>query len=294
MSTDALRIERREYKYLLSEAQVARVRDAIRPFCAMDPYAAAAPGHRYTIESLYFDTPDLALYRANDLELVDRFKLRVRRYPDAPKSPYFLEVKSRYHDTIIKSRGKVGANWAELTRDPFVSRKALGTGTAAERFVTRLHTIGARPTVVVRYSREAWASVVDDYARVTFDTRVTGQLCDPDGWHFELDPTRFRACDDATGVREDETRTILELKFTTHAPRWMMSLVERMNLMRRAYSKYGRALEATLIPEEIRTPTRSWVAARAMAREGSGRGDVGRGDLGRGDVGRRDVSRGGM
>lgn len=264
--SDALRIERREYKYLLTEAQVVRVRDAIRPFCALDPYAATATGHRYTIESLYLDTPDLGLYRANDLELVDRFKLRVRRYPDAPKSPLFLEVKSRYHDTIIKSRGKVGADWAELVRDPFVSRARLGTGTAAERFVTRLHQIGARPTIVVRYKREAWASVVDDYARVTFDTRIAGHLADPDGWHFDYDPSKFRRCDDATGVRDDQTRTILELKFTTHAPRWMMSLVERLDLMRRAYSKYGRCLEATLIPEDIRTPARIWVERHMRSR----------------------------
>ena len=259
---ETLRIERREYKYLLTCEQVEKVRDAIRPFCAMDPFAASAPGHRYAIESLYLDTPDLALYRANDIELVERFKLRIRRYPDAPGSPYFLELKQRYHDTIIKSRAKVGEDWADLARDPFVSRQRLGHGAATERFVTRVHMTGARPTVVVRYKREAWASVVDDYARVTFDTRISGQLAAPDGWHFDLDPSRFRRCDDATGVRDDQTRTVLELKFTAHAPRWMMSLVERLNLMRRSYSKYGRAIEATLIPEDIRTPARRWVDPR--------------------------------
>lgn len=274
--SEALRIERREFKFIIDEREVARVREAIRPFCVLDPHAAERADHRYTIESLYFDTPDLALYMANDIELVERYKLRVRRYPDAPGSPYFLELKARYHDTIIKSRAKVGPDWAELVRDPFVPRRRLGVAPAAERFVTHLHMIGARPTVVVRYKREAWASVVDDYARVTFDTRISGQLAEPDGWHFDLDPRRFRRCDDATGVRDLTSRTVLELKFTTQAPRWMMSMVERIGLMRRAFSKYGRSLEATLVPEEIRTPSRAWVA-RAAARRAtaeSGRGST--------------------
>ena len=258
---EALRIERREFKYIIGDSEVSRVRDAIRPFCSLDPYAAKVDGHSYTIESLYFDSPDLALYHANDVELVERFKLRVRRYPDAPKSPFFLELKARYHDTIIKSRALVGPDWATLVKDPFVPKQRLGAGPAAERFVTHMHLIGARPTVVVRYKREAWVSVVDDYARATFDTRISGQLAEPDGWHFDVDPKGFRSCDDATGVRDVTSRTVLELKFTAHAPRWMMSLVERVGLMRRAYSKYGRAIEATLIPEEIRTPRRPWVNA---------------------------------
>lgn len=254
--SEALRIERREYKYILGPVEVARVRDAIAPFCELDPYCRTAPEHRYAIESLYLDTPDLALYRANELELVDRFKLRIRRYPDAPKSPYFLEVKARYHDTIVKSRARIGPDWADIVRDPFTPRHRLGAGPAAERFFTRVHQIGARPTIVVRYRREAWASLVDDYARVTFDTRIGGHLAAPDAWHFNYDHERFRRCDDATAVREPTpgSRTVLELKFTAHAPRWMMSMVERLGLMRRAFSKYGRSLEATLIPEEMRTP----------------------------------------
>lgn len=256
---EALRIERREYKYLVDEALADRIRDAIRPFCALDPYAARAPGRRYTIESLYLDTPDLALYRANDIELVERFKLRIRRYPDAPESPHFLEVKSRYHDTIVKSRAMVGRDWPLQVSDPFAPRRLLGHTPAVERFVVHTHLVGARPTVLVRYTREAWASLVDDYARVTFDRRIEGQLVAPDAWGFDADPRAFRACDDATAARDTDTRVVLELKFTARVPRWMMAIVESLGLQRRAFSKYGRALEAHLIGEQLRTPRRAWV-----------------------------------
>jgi hypothetical protein len=264
--SEALRIERREYKYLATEALVDRIRHAIRPFCALDPYAARALDNRYTIESLYLDTPDLALYRANDIELVERFKLRVRHYPDAATSPAFLELKARYHDTIVKSRapiesvGSFGPDWGSIIKDPFVPRRLLGNAPAAERFVTHVHTVGARPTVLVRYTREAWASMVDDYARVTFDRGVAGCLVAPDAWSFQADPRDFRACDDPTGVRDDRSLVIVELKFTAHVPRWMVSLVESLGLVRRAFSKYGRALEAHYLPADLRTPRRAWVA----------------------------------
>ena len=255
---EALRIERREYKYLVDEALADRIRDGVIPFCTLDPHAASAPGRRYTIESLYLDTPDLALYRANDVELAERFKLRVRRYPDAPGSPYFLEVKTRHHDTIVKSRAMVGADWAPLISDPFVPRRLLGHTPAVERFVAHVHLIGARPTALVRYTREAWASSVDDYARVTFDRRIEGQLAAPDAWRFEADPRAFRACDDATAARDVDTRVIVELKFTARVPRWMMSIVERLGLQRRSFSKYGRALESHLVAEDVRTPRHAW------------------------------------
>ncbi len=256
--SEALRIERREYKYLADEALVDRVRHAIRPFCALDPYAAKAPQNRYTIESLYLDTPDLALYRANDIELVDRFKLRVRHYPDAPNSPAFLEVKARYHDTIVKSRGLVGPDWAPLVNDPFVAKNLLGGSPAVERFVTHTHMIGARPTALVRYTREAWASLVDDYARVTFDRQIVGARVAPDAWHFDADLRDFRGCDDPTGVRDNESLVIIELKFTAHVPRWMVSLIETLGLVRRSFSKYGRALESLFLPADNRTPSRPW------------------------------------
>ncbi|MFO0749871.1 MAG: polyphosphate polymerase domain-containing protein [Myxococcota bacterium] len=249
---DTLRIERREYKYLVDEATIARLRNLIRPFCVLDPYADAAPDHQYTIESLYLDSPDLATYQANFHELIDRYKLRVRRYPDAPQSPYFLEVKRRVHEVQVKSRAMVGPDWADLC-DPFVPRARLATSNV-ERFVTRVHDIGARPTMIVRYRREAWMSVVDDYARVTFDREIRGHLADPERWAFVSD-RGWRACDDPTGQRQETSGlTLLEMKFTTRVPTWMVGIVETLGLYRQSFSKYGRLVEAFFIPPENRTP----------------------------------------
>ena len=259
---ESLRIERREYKYLVDETQAERIRRAIRPFCTLDPYAAKASLNRYPIESLYLDTPDLALYRKNDLELVERYKLRVRRYPGASTSPFFLELKARYHDAIVKTRAPVGPDWASLVSDPFVPRRLLGNTPALLRFVSRSLLIGARPTVLVRYTREAWVSTVDDYARITFDRGIEGQL--HTDWSFAADPRGFRACDDATAMRDRASRVVLELKFTARVLGWMRSFIETLGLARCAYSKYGRSLESLLVREEVRTPRRPWLAGSAV------------------------------
>lgn len=251
---DTLRIERREYKYLVDEATIDRLRDLIRPFCVLDPYADAAPDHQYTIESLYLDSPNLATYQANFHELLDRYKLRVRRYPDAPQSPYFLEVKRRVHEVQIKSRAMVGPDWADIVSDPWVAAARAQQTSNVERFVTRVHAIGARPTIIVRYRREAWMSVVDDYARVTFDREIRGHMADPERWSFASDGA-WRGVDDPMSQRRHERRlTLLEMKFTTRVPTWMVGIVETLGLWRESFSKYGRLVEAFFIPPEMRTP----------------------------------------
>lgn len=251
---DALRIERREYKYLVDEATVDRIRWLIRPFCMLDPYASQAADKQYTIESLYLDSPDLSTYTANLHEQLDRYKLRIRRYPDAPHSPYFLEVKRRIHDVQVKSRAMVGPDWAHLC-DLFVADSAIRQSQNIERFVTRVHAIGAQPTMLVSYKREAWMSIVDDYARVTFDRAVRGHKVDPDQWSFESTRGGWRACDDPMGQRQEVSGlTLVEMKFTTRVPTWMVGVVEQCNMLRQSFSKYGRMIEAFFVPPDERTP----------------------------------------
>ncbi|PKN59003.1 MAG: VTC domain-containing protein [Deltaproteobacteria bacterium HGW-Deltaproteobacteria-14] len=235
------RIERREFKYLISHEVAAGVRDALRPFCELDRHSAVAPGHRYIIESLYFDTPSWALFHANEQELLDRFKLRVRRYPGAGDRVFF-EVKRRYHDVILKTRGAVAADvWPRLLADPWFPRALMARDPAVERFVTLVHTHHAAPVALVSYAREAWTSLVDDYARVTFDTRIQSQQVPT--LSFDSDPRGWRANDDpeSQGISGDSA-VVLELKFTANAPTWMMHLVQRMSLWRRSFSKYGTSI----------------------------------------------------
>lgn len=255
--SEATLIERREYKYLIDHETAEGLRAAIRPYCQLDEHAAKSPDRTYTIDSLYFDTQDLALFWANDHEQVDRFKMRIRGYPDAPKAPVFLEVKRRINDVISKSRGKLSrGEWAQLLADPVARLPEALKGkdrAAVERFLSLAHRLHIRPFTLVRYKREPYFSVVDDYARVTFDTNIRAQKMER--LSFEPDPRAWRTLDDPVTqrARGDRSMTVLELKFTTHVPIWMVNLARRFGLVRCGYSKYGNSIRALYSPVDART-----------------------------------------
>lgn len=246
-------IERREYKYLIDGATAARLRAAIRPFCELDPHAARSPGGRYTIESLYLDSPHMGLYWANEHEQVDRIKVRVRGYADAPNSPVFFEVKRRINDVITKTRGRAPRDrWPELLEDPAAPIPDEVGGKdrpALERFLALTRTMHLRPYTLVRYDREPYFSTVDDYVRVTMDTRIRAQVMERAS--FSAPERGWRALDH--GKMQRESLIVLELKFTTQVPLWLHNIVEQLDLTRRSFSKYGGSIKAFYGATDART-----------------------------------------
>ena len=254
----AATIERREYKFLIDDALVDRLREAIAPFCAIDPYARVDGAYR--IDSLYFDTPGLTAFYATAHEQLDRFKVRIRSYPDSPQAAaaVFFEIKRRRNDVITKTRGRVAGPWWTLLDGTAASDHPALSDPAVERFVAIALTHHFRPLVIVRYLREPWASVVDDYARVTFDRHVRCHQME----RLSLAPSAagWLAIDDPRSMRSGRSLTILELKFTSHVPLWMSHLVRSHDLYRRAFSKYGAAVRALDALPSARTPHPNRVA----------------------------------
>jgi len=255
MSSDLTDIERYEMKYRLMPHQVSEIREAVRPFCELDP---AAKDGAYTISSLYFDTLDGRLYRETRQRKPRRFKLRVRRYDHGP---YFLEVKRRLMDIVRKTRCPIPADaWPEIMEKPalwtaldFNEKKKA----AYDHFVNAVLRTMAVPTTVVKYQREAWVSTSDDYGRVTFDFNIVGSSAR--SWQIPIGEQ------DACWYREDASRhfglqgsgVVLELKCTTQVPFWMTDLVNRFGLRRTGFSKYATSVEVTR-PEIRRAGISNW------------------------------------
>lgn len=252
---------RHELKYAVPEALTPAIREAIRPFCDLDPNSAAAPGHRYVIRSLYLDTWSRDLYRLTCERRPRRLKLRVRTYGDAPEAgQVFLEVKRREHGLVRKSRARVqGPGWAERLRGPTPA-----DATDAERaFRHELFRLGLAPTLLVRYEREAWVGTVDRYARVTFDRRV---VCAPTPrWTLAAGGSEWLAVDERRFLKGQPLGTVLELKCERAVPRWIVQLVRRFGLRRIGISKYCRSVERAWQPEGL-----AW--DRAATREGKHHG----------------------
>lgn len=250
---------RYEHKYVVPEDLVPALRGAIRPFCALDPHGAAAPGGHYVIRSLYLDTWSRDLYRQWREGRPSRLKLRVRVYGDGPEpGSVFLEVKRKDGGLVRKSRARVpAAAWVERLLGP-----APADAGAAERgFRDELSGRGLEPTLLVRYEREAWVGTADRYARVTFDRRIA---CAPaPDFCLAAPPAAWLAVDDRATLRAPPRPTVLELKCERDVPGWMCRLVERFGLRKVGVSKYCLGVERAFRAERLlrdRAPRREgWI-----------------------------------
>ena len=105
-------LRRTDTKYLLSEEQLfwalAHLAD-----CYQVLEIDGRRLHRY--QTLYFDTPDWALYRQHHNGWRDRYKVRGRAYADSGLA--FLEIKHKINDhTTIKSRLRTSQLSARIAR----------------------------------------------------------------------------------------------------------------------------------------------------------------------------------
>lgn len=241
-------LQRREYKYLISEHTAERVRRHIAGFCAVDAYAAETGG-RYLTDTLYLDTLRLDSYFATIEDASDRYKLRIRSYPSAgPGGPVFFEVKRRVSDSIIKTRGAFAGDWPRLLDGDAsaIAQIAAKHRRAIDNFLCHHRYLPFLPAALVRYEREPYFSVVDDYARVTFDRCLAFQPAS----ELSLVPAHdcWTYVDDAASQRSSypsESVVVLELKFTSIVPNWMRRMVHTLDLQRLSFCKYSRAIDAT-------------------------------------------------
>ncbi len=246
---DGLVVQRREFKYLVDERTAQLIRAWIAGVCEPDRYAG--PDGRYLIDSLYLDSLDLRLHRATVDNEPARHKLRIRGYPQAPGSPLFLEVKRRVDDVILKSR-------AQISRDRFVALLETGDVSlvepeqlrATESFLSyyQVSRMGPMvPAVLVRYEREPYSSLIDNYARLTFDRSIQYQVASE--LTLDADDAAWMPIDDprAMGRMFTTSLSVLELKFEDRAPGWMQRMITTLELPRLSFSKYARAIDAMLM-----------------------------------------------
>lgn len=223
--------QRYELKYVIPEWQVEAVREALQPFCRLDPHCAERHDHSYVIQSIYFDTWARGLYRRCRDRWARTMKVRARAYGGG-EGPVFLEVKRKQDGLVRKTRASVLSGWAERLR----GTAPAGATPAEHLFRDAVARLSLEPALLVRYEREAWSSAVDHYARVTFDRRIACQQWSR--WEFAGRETAWLPLDGRSSRHPVPQGVLLELKCTLDVPRWMSALVKRLGLQRVGFSKY--------------------------------------------------------
>ncbi|HSW60832.1 MAG TPA: polyphosphate polymerase domain-containing protein [bacterium] len=234
-------LERYELKYHIPFDLVEPISDFVKPYCDLDEYSQREKTGFYIINNLYFDSPFYTFLK-NRLEGAEkRFNMRLRIYGLDPVPPYFFEIKHKTGDVIRKYRTKCrDENVEDMLYCTNSAEKYGLTGSDAENmnlFQRLAVTYNVEPKVFTQYSRKAWISNTDDYARVTFDIDL--KCMEADSVILKPDMSKMVQYDYET-IFQPGCNTILELKcYTSNVPSWIIDLIYKFNLKRSSFSKYS-------------------------------------------------------
>jgi hypothetical protein len=243
-------LARYEIKYPIPVDRLDSVRDALRIHCALDGYSGTQPGGHYTIDTLYFDTPDQRFFRDGERRMPVRLKLRVRAYPDEPGSIVKIEVKRRVYDLILKTSTIVDREgWPRwLMGAPNLASLSPAAQRSLGEFLAVQDSLHARPRMLIRYRRQAFFSTSEDYVRITFDRCICYQPMRR--FSFDAPANRWSPIDGAADLGLPRC-VLMEVKFRNRPPVWVAEMVRRFGLLRQGYSKYNSATRrASQIAEE--------------------------------------------
>ena len=254
-------MQRFELKYWVPVAAVDRVVRYAQPYMQLDRFCVSSPNRSQWNVSLYLDSPRFDLYRQHMEKAPDRLKLRVRTYGQPAHGLAFFEIKRKVNRIIVKDRAAVAVEEVRSVIDGTYDQlptQAKYRDTLGQFLYWQL-IYRARPRLLVRCQREAWASPEPlEEVRLTFDREVCFQPVAEAT--LEGDPGRWVPID---GIAQHEhvggPFVLVELKFNGFAPLWTRSLIDQLEMYREGYSKYCSAV--TSILEEGRYERSLWDSA---------------------------------
>jgi VTC domain len=227
---------RYELKYHITESKAAAIARFVRPYLQVDRYCKLQRSGDYPIASLYLDSEDMQLCRESLTGQKNRFKLRIRSYTDEPDYPRFFEIKRRMNTIIIKSRARV------MDRDlpillagrPLPPQNYSADIETINQFQLYIHSLRARPAVLIRYVRQAFEDTSHNKVRVTFDRGLAYKITNlPEvrlggpGWQRNV---------------YTEAGVVMEIKFTGFYPAWLSQMVKYFDLQLQSISKYASSI----------------------------------------------------
>ena len=241
-----LLLERYELKYLIPLELVDKISQYVEIFCELDPYSEREDDNYYKVNNIYLDSPNYLFLQRRLAGISNRFNLRVRAYGDEALFPYFCEVKHKTMGIVKKRRAKISEdNWQQIFGEdkatPHEEQSILNDTEDYKSHFLRLSLLhNAEPKIFTQYRRKAYASVVDEYARVTFDRDLRYQRRET----YNLKPTEEKLSHYDTPLKfAENTNIIMELKCTTNVPKWFVDLITQFRLERTSFSKYVTGIQ---------------------------------------------------
>lgn len=233
--------KRIESKYIVDVATFALLEKDLLKHMVADDYAKS------TITNIYFDNEHFEMIQDSIAKKNGREKIRMRVYDAKPtaNSQAFLEIK--------KKENKVGFKY-RLTSNPVSVTNYIEKGIADvtikdETVTTELEMLRERygtikPKMYIYYDRVSYRGKEDRKVRLTIDKNLLYRDVDVavtkgKFGHPLLDPNKM----------------IMEIKVPEALPDWLAALLDKYQIEKQSFSKYGNAykLASSLASEEVLT-----------------------------------------
>ena len=230
------KFNRFELKYILTLQQAEKFKNALRAFMRSDENGS--DNGRYSLTSLYYDSPDLRCYWEKEYGIRYRRKLRLRRYENGEtlteETPIFVEIKQRIDRVTQKRRAVLPYSDAlRLCSDRQIPDHSAEDRSVIEEIYVFLWQYNLRPVSIVRYDRQAFVgSEYDLGLRVTFDTALT----------FQVHPLHLHEAQQGLSLLPAH-QVVMEIKVNERIPSWLTGLIADHNLRLERVSKYCRSIE---------------------------------------------------
>lgn len=220
---------RYEHKYLTDAETYKRIVDIMDRYMELDKYNN---GHKpYTIANIYYDTFDDYLIRKSLSSPIYKEKLRLRSYGiPAEKTPVYLEIKKKCNGIVNKRRTtlklKEAYDFLESGTLPQI-REYMNTQVMSE-IEYFLSVYSLIPKVYIAYDRIAYFEKNNPDLRISFDQNIRTRR---DNLHLE--------CGDNGRQLLNKGIYLMEVKTSTAKPLWLSEILDKYNIKRTSFSKYG-------------------------------------------------------
>ncbi|HKJ26592.1 MAG TPA: polyphosphate polymerase domain-containing protein [Anaerolineales bacterium] len=241
MEQEIFTSRRFESKYKISRFQYHQVKNALMPYVQSDPFTKAAPGHKYLVRSLYFDTPEYQAYYEKINGDCNRVKFRIRTYSDSIENNPRIRVELKVRKGVIMEKYGTFVTLSQYQEFMEEWHWALENNPVLDEAERNVHLKHLQPKVLVEYFREGYQSRFMDDLRITFDDKVRSAFSKT---LFPQEKIYFRSHHPQT--------IILEIKHYKKQPYWLRNIVQQHGLKIVANSKYVQGIEVAC--PEVVTP----------------------------------------
>ncbi|MDG3131742.1 polyphosphate polymerase domain-containing protein [Streptococcus suis] len=230
--------KRKETKYILDKETLECLEKDLQTYMRLDEFATS------TITNIYFDSEQFEMIQDALAKKNGREKIRMRIYDSQPSehSQAFLEIK--------KKENKIGYKY-RLTSNPLSIVNYIENGIADatirdQAVISELEGLkqrygNIRQKMYIYYDRVSYKGLEDKKLRLTIDKNLIYR-------NHNVDAVAGKFGE----VLLDPNKVIMEIKVPHQRPEWLKALLEKYQIEKQSFSKYGNAYKLSYgIDEEV-------------------------------------------